>query len=191
MRVDSTPGRRIVGSVIGFRVRFKEVPPEGAGDPKIFVPRIIFLVPGFLLSCFGFWQGWRYFRLPPLSDGAAHPFRLSLNLMDVNLEPRAVAGTCAIVFLLSGAFFLTLGICGELELRKQEAGFSDPRLFVSARKFSLVAGLVGWLCIFFFVITPWLCKVLPNFVVGFIWVITAGVLWSAILRFFRRKPDRK
>jgi len=172
--------------VIGFRVRFN-VPPDKAGDPKIFAPRIIFLVPGFLLFCIGLWQGWRYLRLPP--DSGPHPFRLSLNLMDMHLEPRAIAGVCAIVFLLTGAFFLTLGICGELELRKQEAGFSDPRLFVSARQFTFAAGLIGYLYLFGFVISPWLFKVLPDFVVGLIYVTTSGVLCSAILRFFKRKPD--
>ena len=177
--------------MIGFRFRFK-VPPDEAGDPKIFAPRIILLVPGFLLLCVGLWQAWRYFRLPPPSDGAAHSFRLSLNLMDMNLEPRAIAGVCAIVFLLTGTLFLTLGICAELGLRNSpQPQLTNANMFVSARQFTFAAGLIGYLYLFGFVISPWLYKALPGFVVGLIWVTTSGVLCAAILRFFRRKPDRK
>jgi len=177
--------------VIGSRIRFR-IPPDQAGDPKIFLPRIVFLVPGFLLLCASLWQGWRYFRLPWRSGGDTHGSRLSLNLMEVNLEPRSIAGICALVFLFTGALFLGLGICAEIGLRNSpESHRTNDKMFVNARKFALVAGLVGYLYLFGFVISPWLCKALPGFVVCLVWVTTAGALCSVILRVFKTKGRRE
>ena len=106
--------------------------------------------------------------------------------MEMNLEPRTVAGVCG--FLSAGAFFLWLALCAEQSLRKGEVRDKSGPMFVSARQFRLGAGLVGYLYLFGFVFAPWLCKILPGTVIGLIWVTTAGALGSAILRFFQRKP---
>jgi len=173
--------------VIGFRFRFK-VPPDEPGDPKIFFPRIIFLIPGLLLLGFGLWEAWRCLKLPAPAESQAHGSRFTLNLMEMNLEPRFVAGTCGVIFFSAGAFFLWLALCAELSLRKGEAPDQSGPMFVSARKFTLIAGLAGYLYFFGFVLTPWLCKILPGIAVGLIWVTTAGALSNAILRFFQKKP---
>lgn len=173
--------------MIGFRFRFK-VAPDEPGDPKIFLPRIVFLVPGFVLLCFGLWEVWRYFQLPTPAAAQSHGSGFSLNLMEMNLEPRSVAGVCGFVFLSAGTFFLWLGLSAEHSLRKSNELDETGPMFVSARWFALVAGLVGYLCLFGFVLTPWLCKMLPGVVVVIIWVTTAGVLGRAILRLFERRP---
>jgi hypothetical protein len=173
--------------VIGFRFRF-EVPPDEPGDPKIFIFRILFLVPGLLLLGVGLWEVWRYFHLPAPTEVQSHGSRFTLNLMEMNLEPRFVAGACGIVFLSAGIFFLWLALSAEHSLRKGEARDESGPMFVSARKFTLIAGLVGYLYFFGFVLTPWLCKILPGILVVLIWVTTAGALGNAILRFFHKKP---
>jgi hypothetical protein len=186
--IDIMQRMAMVAAVIGFRVRFK-VPPDQTGDPKIFLPRIVFLVPGFVLFCVGVWETWRYFRLPAPGRGESHALRLSLNLSQMNLEPRSVAGVCALVFLSTGAFFLFLALVAERSLRKSPDYSGNDKMFVSARKFTLAAGLLGYLYLFGFVISPWLCKALPGFVVCLVWVVSAGVLCSGILRAF--KPKRR
>ena len=108
--------------------------------------------------------------------------------MEMNLEPRSVAGVCGFVFLSAGAFFLWLALCAEHSLHKSETRDESGPMFVSARQFTLAASLVGYLYLFGFVLTPWLCKILPGIVVVLIWVTTAGALSSAILRFFQKKP---
>lgn len=173
--------------MIGFRFRFK-VAPDEPGDPKIFVPRIVFLIPGLLLSGFGLWEVWRFFHLPAPLEAESHGARFSLNLMEMNLEPRSVAGVCGFVFLSAGAFFLLLALWAEHSLRKAKERQENDPMFVSARQFTLIAGLVGYLCLFGFVLTPWLCKILPGIAVVLIWVASAGALCSAILRFFQKRP---
>jgi hypothetical protein len=173
--------------VIGFRFRFK-VAPDQPGAPKIFLPRIVFLIPGLLLLSFGLWEVWRFLQLPAPAETESHSWRFTLNLMEMNLHPRSVASVCGLVFLSVGAFFLSLALLAEHSLRKsQELDESGP-MFVSARQFTLVAGLVGYLYLFGFVLTPLLCKILPGIVVVLIWVATAAALSSAILRFFQKKP---
>ena len=146
------------------------------------------LIPGLLLLGFGLWEAWRYLQLPQPTEAQSHGSRFTLNFMEMNLEPRAVARDCGLVFLLAGAFFLFLALCAEHSLRKGEVRDQSGPIFVSARKFTLIAGLVGYLYLFGFVLTPWLCKILPSTVVGLIWVTTAGALCNAILRFFQKKP---
>jgi hypothetical protein len=109
--------------------------------------------------------------------------------MHMNLEPRSVAGACAIVFLSTGTLFLWLALLAERGLRSYQGprDEKDPA-FVSARKFTLVAGVLGYLYLFGFAIGPWLYRFLPGIVVALIWVVTVGVLWDAILRFFQRRP---
>jgi hypothetical protein len=173
--------------VIGFRFRFK-VAPDEPGDPKIFLPRIIFLIPGFLLLGFGLWEVCRYLQLPAPAEAESHGFRFTLNLMEMNLEPRSIAGVCGFAFLSAGAFFLWLALCAEHSLRKGELRDASGPMFVSARKFTLIAGLLGYLYLFGFLLSPWLCKILPGIIVVFIWVTTAGALANGILRFFQKKP---
>ena len=173
--------------MIGFRFRFK-IPPDQPGDPKIFLPRIVLLIPGFLLLCFGLWEVWRYFQLPVPADGGSHGLRLTLNLMDMNLQPRSIAGVCAVVFLATGALFFSLGLLAERTLRMcPEAPDENSAAFVSARKFTIAASLISYLYLFGFVVGPWLSKFLPGIAVAFIWVATAGALCSVILRFAFRK----
>ncbi len=138
--------------MIGFRFRFK-VAPDEPGDPKIFLPRIVFLVPGFVLLCVGLWEVWRYFQLPAPAD-TRWQGGFSLNLMEMNLEPRSVAGVCGFVFVSAGAFFLWLALSAEHSLRKSKELDENGPMFVSARRFILVAGLVGYLYFFGFVLTP-------------------------------------
>jgi hypothetical protein len=178
--------------VIGFRFRFY-VPPDDPGAPKIFIFRIIFLVPGLLLLGFGLWEVWRYFHLPAPADAQSHGSRFTLNLMEMNLEPRAVARDCAFVFLAAGAFFLWLALCAEHCLRKGEVPDENVPMFVSARQFTVFASLIGYLYFFGLVLMPWLCKIFPGIVVGLIWLITAWALFKGILRFFQksRAVDRK
>jgi hypothetical protein len=107
--------------------------------------------------------------------------------MEMNLEPRSVAGVCGFVFLSAGALFLSLALCAEHSLRKREVPDESGPMFVSARKFTLIGGLVGYLYLFGFVLTPWLCKILPGIVILLMWITTAGALANAILRFFRKK----
>jgi hypothetical protein len=115
--------------------------------------------------------------------------QLSLDLMHMNLEPRSVAGVCAIVFLSTGTLFLWLALLAERGLRGYQGARDekDPA-FVSARKFTLVAGVIGYLYLFGFVISPWLCRFLPGIAVALVWVVTVAALWDAILRFFQRRP---
>lgn len=148
----------------------------------------MFLIPGLLLLGFGLWEAWRYLQLPAPAEAQSHGSHFSLNLMEMNLEPRSVAGICGFVFLSAAAFFLGLSLCAEQSLRKGELRDKSGPMFASARQFTLIAGLVGYLYLFGFVLSPWLCKILPGIVVVFIWVITAGALCSAILRFFEKKP---
>jgi hypothetical protein len=173
--------------VIGFRFRFK-VAPDEPGDPKILLPRIVFLVPGLLLLGFGLWEAWRYLQLPAPAEAESHGWCFTLNLMEMNLEPRSVAGVCGSVFLAAGAFFLSLALCAEHALRKGEVTDESGPMFVSARQFTWTAGLVEYLCLFGFLLTPLLCRILPGIVVVLIWVTTAGALCNVILRFFQKKP---
>jgi hypothetical protein len=107
----------------------------------------------------------------------------------MNLEPRSVAGAGSMVFLSTWTLFLWLALLAERRLRSgQGAREEKDPAFVSAREFSLTAGLVGYLGLFGFVISPWLCRFLPGTVVGLIWVATAGALCGAILRFFQKRP---
>ena len=108
--------------------------------------------------------------------------------MEMNLEPRSVAGLCGLILLSAGVLFLSLGLCAEHSLRKGEVRDAIGPMFVSARRFTLIAGLMGYLYLFVFVLSPWLCKLVPGIVVLLIWVSTAGALCSAILRFFQKKP---
>src|SRR5262245_66293563 len=101
--------------MIGFRFRFK-VPRDEPGDPKIFLPRIIFLVPGLLLLGFGLWEAWRCFHLS--AEAESRGSRFALNLMEMNLEPRSIAGIHGFVFLLAGALFLWLALAELHSLRK-------------------------------------------------------------------------
>jgi hypothetical protein len=75
--------------MIGFRFRFK-VAPDEPGDPKIFLPRIVFLIPGLLLIAFGLWEVWRYLQLPPSAEAESHGSRLSLNLTEMNLDSQII-----------------------------------------------------------------------------------------------------
>jgi hypothetical protein len=159
-----TQGAAIVAFVIGLRFRFK-VAPDEPGDPKIFLPRIVFLIPGLLLLGFGLWEGWRYFQLPVPVEAESHGWRFSLNLMEMNLEPQSVAGVCGFVFLSTGGLFLWLALSAERSLRKSKERDESGPMFVSARQFVLVASLVAYLCLFGFVISPWLCKILPGMAV--------------------------
>jgi len=174
--------------VFGLRFRFK-VPPDEPGSPKIPLHRIVFLVPGLLVLGLGVWQAWRYFQLPAPAQGEPHGLHLSPDLSEMILEPKAVAGTCALVFAATSAFFLWLGIMAELSQRKNNSSNDDVLVFVSARKFALIAGLVGYLYVFGFLIAPWLSN-LPGPLVAFIWVISAGALCQGILWFFRKKQER-
>jgi hypothetical protein len=175
-----------VAPVSGLRFRFN-VPPDEPGSPKIPLHRIVFFVPGLLVLGLGVWQACRYFKLPAPAPGEPHGFHLSLDLSEMILEPKTVAGTCALVFAATSAFFLWLGITAELGLRKNNSS-SDALVFVSARKFALIAGLVGYLYVFGFLIAPWLSN-LPGPLVALIWVISAGALCQGILWFFRKKQE--
>jgi len=176
--------------VIGLRFRFK-VPPDEPGDPKIPLHRIVFFPPGLLVSGLGLWQAWRYFQLPAPAQGEPHGWQLRLDLSGRILEPKAVAGVCAIVFASTGAFFLLLAFLAERSLRKNNVPREDSPMFVSARQFTLLAGMVGSLYLFGFLVAPWLLRILPGPVVGLIWLVTAAVLCNGILRFFRKKPHRQ
>jgi hypothetical protein len=173
--------------VIGFRFRFK-VSPDEPGAPKIFLPRILFLIPGLLLLAFGLWEVCRFLQLPAPPEAQSHGSRFTLNLTEMNLEPRSVARVCGFVFLSAGVFFLWLALWAERSLRKGELRDESCPMFVSARQFALFAGLVGYLYFFGFVLTPWLRKILPGIVIVLIWVTTAGALSNVILRFFQKKP---
>lgn len=181
--------------MIGFRFRFK-MPPDEPGDPKIFVSRIIFLVPGLLILGFGLWQGWQYFQLPAPTSSQAHGSWFGLNLMEMNLEPRHVAGTVAIVALAVAALFLWLAVSAELALRKSKEDHefdpvqAHPSLFVSARKFTIVAVLVGYMFFFGIVLSAPLRRALPGMVVGFLYVASGGALCWTTLWLFRGGPAK-
>ena len=183
--VDITRRQVIVAIVIGFRWRGK-LPPDLPGDPKIFLPRIVFLIPGSVLLCWGLWEAWQYFRLPESAGGGLHGLLSSIN--EMNLAPRTVAGVCAAVFIAAAALFLWIAVSAELGLRRKrdEIGESYPA-FVSAKKFTLVASLIGYLYFYGAVIGPWLARFVPGVVVGLIWIFSAAALGNAVLWYFEKR----
>ena len=106
-----------------------------------------------------------------------------------NMEAKTVDGLGAILFIPLGALMFLPALVLEYGLRR-DGKLPKDGAPVSARKFTLFAGLVGYLYFFGFVISPWLCKILPGMVVALIWVLSAGALGNLILRYFQQKPRK-
>ena len=107
--------------------------------------------------------------------------------MNRNMRTRIPAALCAVLFIPLGALMFLPALLLEYCLRRGDKLPRDGSP-VSARQFTLAAGLVGYLYFFGFVITPWLTKILPGIVVALIWVLSAGALCNLILRHFQQKP---
>ena len=103
-----------------------------------------------------------------------------------NLEYKSVCAVVAILFLPLGALMLLPALVLEYGLRRDGKLPKDGSP-VSARKFTLIAGLLVYLYVFGFVIGPWLTRWLPPSLVPLIWVLSAAVLVNLILRLFRPK----
>ena len=107
----------------------------------------------------------------------------------LHLEAKSVSAVAALLFVPLGGMMFFCALALECALRRQRAlpGGGGP---VSARKFSLFAGLIGYLYIFGFFISPLLSRILPRMIVALIWVVTAGLLARLILWYFRPKPGK-
>jgi hypothetical protein len=103
-----------------------------------------------------------------------------------NLEYKTVCAMAAILFIPLGGLMFFPAVILEYGLRRdgKVPGGGAP---VSARKFTLFAGLVGYLFIFGFFVSPWLTRILPGMVVALVWVVSAGLLGNLILWYFRPK----
>jgi len=103
-----------------------------------------------------------------------------------NMEAKAADGLCAILFIPLGTLMFLPALALEYGLRR-DGKLPKDGAPVSARKFTLAAGLLGYLYIFGFAISPWLSKMLPNMVVILVWLFSGAGLIKAILWYFEPK----
>ncbi|MGA3285383.1 MAG: hypothetical protein ABSD57_13110 [Verrucomicrobiota bacterium] len=123
-----------------------------------------------------------------VKDSSGHEFGRD-SFRKRNLQVKMVSAMVAILFIPLGALMFFPAVILEYCLHR-DGKLPKDGTPVSARKFTLFAGLVGYLYFFGFVISPWLCKILPGMVVALIWVLSAGALGNLILRHFKQKPRK-
>lgn len=107
-----------------------------------------------------------------------------------NLEYKAICAMAAIVFIPLGALMFLPAVILEYGLRR-DGKLPRDGAPVSARKFTLYAGLLGYLFFFSLVIWPWLGARLPGIVMVLIWVLSAAAVGNLILWYFRPKRPKR
>ena len=106
-----------------------------------------------------------------------------------NLEVKTLTGFCAIVFVPCGLYMLVCFWAAERSLRK--GTFPDSlQILLPARKLVLVTALFGYLFFYGLVLVPLLGKIVPSWLLGLFWILSAGILGNSLVRFLKKWRGR-